>query len=214
MNAINKIAKLLILLLFVTSLNISTIGQEIPRPIDFFGFEPGTDRMLFNYDPLIEYLQELEKVSDRIELREIGTSPMGKPIYIAFISSPENIARLDELKDINHRLAMDANLSDEEQQTLVEKGRVFFLATLSMHASEVGPSQSAPLLAYDLVTTQDTDKLLWMDRVVYMMNPCHNPDGMDMIVDHYKEYKDTRYEGSSLPRVYHKYIGHDNNRDF
>ena len=57
-------------------------AQEIPKPVDFFGFEPGADHMLFNYDPLIEYLQELEKVSDRIELREIGVSPMGKPMYI------------------------------------------------------------------------------------------------------------------------------------
>ena len=214
MNAINKTASLILLSLFLIISNVSVNAQEITRPIDFFGFEPGADRMLFNYDPLIQYLQELEKESDRIHMEEIGTSPMGKPIYIAFISSPENIARLEELKAINKSLAMDGDLSDEKQAELVRDGRVFFLATLSMHASEVGPSQSAPLLAYDLVTTDDPDKLSWMERVVYMMNPCHNPDGMDMIVDHYNEYKDTRYEGSSLPRVYHKYVGHDNNRDF
>ena len=214
MNAINKTASLILLSVFLIISNVSVNAQEITRPIDFFGFEPGADRMLFNYDPLIQYLQELEKESDRIHMEEIGTSPMGKPIYIAFISSPENIARLDELKAINKSLAMDGDLSDEKQAELIRDGRVFFLATLSMHASEVGPSQSAPLLAYDLLTTDDPDKLSWMDRVVYMMNPCHNPDGMDMIVDHYNEYKDTRYEGSSLPRVYHKYVGHDNNRDF
>lgn len=214
MTDIKSTFRLLISLLLLAGISLIASAQEVPKPADFFGFEPGADRMLFNYEPLIEYLQELEKVSDRIHLEEIGTSPMGKPIYIAFISSPENIARLDELKDINRKLAISWELSDTEQADLVEKGRVFFLATLSMHATEVGPSQSAPLIAYDLVTTEDSDKLSWMDRVVYMMNPCHNPDGMDMVVDHYNEYKDTRYEGSSLPRVYHKYIGHDNNRDF
>ena len=192
----------------------SGMTQEVPEPADFFGFEPGADRMLFNYEPLITYLQELEQVSDRIELREIGTSPMGKPIYIAFISSPENIARLDELKDINRRLALMGEIDDKERTELIENGRVFFLATLSMHATEVGPSQSAPLIAYDLVTTEDPVKLAWLDKVVYMMNPCHNPDGMDMVVDNYNKYKDTRLEGASLPRVYHKYVGHDNNRDF
>ena len=214
MNAIYKAAKLIVLSALLISTNLVGTTQDITKPADFFGFEPGADRMLFNYEPLIQYLQELEQVSDRIHLEEIGTSPMGKPIYIAFISSPENIARLDELKAINKSLALYGDLSDAEQAELVQKGRVFFLATLSMHASEVGPSQSAALLAYDLVTTQDQDKLSWLDKVVYMMNPCHNPDGMDMIVDHYNEYKDTRYEGSSLPRVYHKYVGHDNNRDF
>jgi hypothetical protein len=47
-----------------------------------------------------------------------------------------------------------------------------------------------------------------------MMVPCHNPDGMDMIVEHYLKYKGTRNEGSSFPGVYNKYTGHDNNRDF
>ena len=214
MNTTKQIILILILSVLTSSINLSTFAQDIPKPANYFGFEPGADRMLFNYDPLIDYLMELEKVSDRIHMEEIGTSPMGKPIYIAFISSPENIARLEELKEINRELALNPYLSDEEQQELVENGRVFFLATLSMHATEVGPSQSAPLIAYDLVTTEDPDKLEWMDKVVYMMNPCHNPDGMDMIVDHYNKYKDTKYEGSSLPRVYHKYIGHDNNRDF
>jgi len=214
MTALKRTARIILVSVLLCGIQLFSQAQEIPKPVDYFGFEPGADRMLFNYDPLIDYLMELEKVSDRIHMEEIGTSPMGKPIYIAFISSPENIARLDELKEINRELAMNAELSDAQQAALVEKGRVFFLATLSMHATEVGPSQSAPLLAYDLVTTQDQDKLDWMDRVVYMMNPCHNPDGMDMVVDHYNEYKDTRFEGSSLPRVYHKYVGHDNNRDF
>ena len=214
MNPLTGITRLIILSFFIGSINLFSHAQDIPKPADYFGFEPGADRMLFNYEPLIQYLQELENNSDRIYLEEIGTSPMGKPMYIAFISSPENISRLEELKDINRELALNADLSDEEQQGLVEKGRVFFLATLSMHSTEVGPSQSAPLIAYDLVTTDDPDKLIWLDKVVYMMNPCHNPDGMDMIVDHYNKYKDTKYEGSSLPRVYHKYVGHDNNRDF
>jgi len=214
MNALKINIRFLILSILISSFSSFALAQDIPKPVDFFGFEPGADRMLFNYSPLIQYLQELEKNSDLIYLEEIGSSPMGKPIYIAFISSAENIARLDELKTINKELALNANLTDEEQKNLVEKGRVFFLATLSMHSTEVGPSQSAPLIAYDLLTTNDPDKLDWLDKVVYMMNPCHNPDGMDMIVDHYNEYKDTKYEGSSLPRVYHKYVGHDNNRDF
>ena len=46
------------------------------------------------------------------------------------------------------------------------------------------------------------------------MVPCHNPDGMDLIVENYKKNLGTQYEGASLPQVYHKYIGHDNNRDF
>ncbi|MFW5820554.1 MAG: M14 family zinc carboxypeptidase, partial [Bacteroidota bacterium] len=169
---------------------------------------------LFNYEELIDYIQKLDELSDRLEMRMVGTSPMGKPMYIAFFSSPENISRLDELKDINKELAINPQLNEAEQERMINEGKVFVMATLSMHSGEVGPAQSAPLTAYDLCITEDPQKLKWLDKVVYMMIPNHNPDGMNMIVDYYNETKGTKYEGSSHPGVYHKYVGHDNNRDF
>jgi hypothetical protein len=65
-----------------------------------------------------------------------------------------------------------------------------------------------------LATTEEPEILAQLDDVVLMVVLCHNPDGMDMVVEHYREYVGTPYEGSRLPRVYHKYVGHDNNRDF
>ena len=189
-------------------------SQEIMTPDKYFGFKPGTDSMLFTYEELISYLEKLDAASERVKLVEIGKSPQGRKMYIAFISSPENIGNLERLKELNRRLALDPDILDMERESIIDKGKVFFLATLSMHSDEVGPSQAAPLIAYELATTQDPLKLKWMEDVVYMMVPCHNPDGMDMIINHYKKYKDTKYEGSSMPGVYHKYIGHDNNRDF
>ena len=184
------------------------------KPADYFGFEPGSDRNLFTYEQLIGYLQELDKESPRVKLEEIGTSPMGRPMYIAFISSEENVNNLDTLKVINRELALNAKLGKAKLEKMTSVGKVFVLATLSMHSGEVGPSQSAPLIAYDLATTTDKKKLEWLDNMVYMMVPCHNPDGMNMIVENYKKHVGTKYEGASLPQVYHKYVGHDNNRDF
>ncbi len=83
-----------------------------------------------------------------------------------------------------------------------------------MHSTEVAPSQSLPLYAYEIATTEDPAVLAELDNVVLMVMPNHNPDGMDMVVEHYRKYLGTKYEGSSLPRVYHRYVGHDNNRDF
>jgi len=109
---------------------------------------------------------------------------------------------------------LNAKLQPEKLQGMIRNGKVFLLATLSMHSTEVGPSQSAPLIAYDFVSTQDEKKLEWMENVVYMAVPCHNPDGMDLVVENYKKHLGTQYEGASLPRVYHKYVGHNINRDF
>jgi hypothetical protein len=189
-------------------------AQNPVSPKEFFGFEPGSDRNLFDYEELISYFKKLDGRSAKVEMREIGNSPMGKPMYIVFISSEENIKNLDELASINKKLALDPDLTVAQVKDLISKGKVFFLATLSEHSSEVGPSQSSPLIAYDLATTRDAAKLKWLNDVVYMVVPNHNPDGMDMIVNHYRKYKGTKYEDSNLPGVYHKYVGHDNNRDF
>ncbi|MCH7657733.1 MAG: hypothetical protein IIB05_05385 [Bacteroidetes bacterium] len=209
--------KRIFLLLSVTLLLHTSLlnGQtNIPVPEDHFGFKPGTDRMLFDYEELIEYFNQLDKASPKFKLISIGKSPMGKPIYIGFISSAENIDNLEQLKIINRELALNPEIPDAERVKMINEGKVFVLGTLSMHSGEVGPSQASTLIAHQLVTSNNPKTLEWLNNVVYMMIPCHNPDGMDMIVNNYRKYKGTKYEGASLPRVYHKYVGHDNNRDF
>ncbi|MDZ7317945.1 MAG: M14 family metallopeptidase [candidate division KSB1 bacterium] len=207
----------LLLVLFwcsYSSPSLSQVASEIPTPEQHFGFKPGTDRMLFNYEELISYLQKLDAASPRLKMMEIGHSPLGRTMYVALFSSEENISRIDRLKEINRQLALNPDLSETERNQMFAEGRVFLLATLSMHSDEVGPTQSAPLIAHQLVTTTDPGILAWLQNVVYMMVPNHNPDGMDLVVQNYRQYKGTKYEGCSLPGVYHKYIGHDNNRDF
>ncbi len=185
-----------------------------PRPEKFFGFQPGSEGNLYNYNQLIDYLKILDKDSPRLKMEQIGESPMGKPMYILFISSPENINNLETLKAMNKEIMLNPKLTSEEQSKLFDRAKVFFLATLSMHSTEVGPSQAASLIAYKYATTQDQKVLSYFNDVVYMMVPSHNPDGMNLVVANYKKYKGTKYEGASFPGLYHKYIGHDNNRDF
>ena len=196
-------------------LALPLFSQNTPEPpAKFFGFQPGASRHLLTYEQSINYFKILDAASNRLKLIRIGTSPMGRPMYMAMISSEKNIANLDKLKKINKALALNSNLTEAQRNEMVRDGKVFIYATLSMHSSEVGPSQAAPLIAYQLITTQDSAIRSWLDNVVYMMVPCHNPDGMDMVVNNYLKYRGTEYEGATLPGVYHKYVGHDNNRDF
>lgn len=186
----------------------------VPTPRQAFGFEPGEDRTLFDYEQLVAYLQDVDRASDRVLLREVGKSPEGRPMYVAFVSAPENLARLDELRRINERLALDPAIPAEERARLVRDGRVFVMETLSMHSTEVGPSQALPAWVHELATSRDPATLSRLAQVVLMIVPCHNPDGMDMVVRYYRQSKGTPYEGTSMPGLYHRYVGHDNNRDF
>ena len=107
--------RIFFLFIVFTILNLAAFSQNIDNhiqtPQQFFGFQPGTDRSLFNYDQLIEYLQSLDKMSPRVKMIEIGESPMGKKMYVTFLSSEENIQNLEHLKYINRELALNPNLS-------------------------------------------------------------------------------------------------------
>ena len=214
MKILRQLCILILVGVSVTAVASAQAATIIPSPESVLGFVPGTDRQLMDYGQLVDYLLDLAAVSERVEMREVGLSPLGRTMYVAFISAPGNLARLDELREINRRLALDPAITAEERESLVRAGRVFVMETLSMHSGEVAPSQSLPIFAHRMATTDDLEILSRLDDVVLMMMPSHNPDGMDMVVEHYREYVGTPYEGSRLPRVYHKYVGHDNNRDF
>ncbi len=190
----------------------NTAAQSVTSPEQFFGFTPGADRMLFKYDQLVEYLKKVEAQNPMVKLETIGKTAFGKNMYAIFISTPQNISRLNTLKEINKELALNYRLTPDELNAKVAEGKVFVMATLSMHSTEVGPTQALPSIVYKLVTDKTTHVAL--NNVVYMAVVCHNPDGMDMIVDYYNQYKGTKYEGGPMPQLYHKYVGHDNNRDF
>src|SRR5512138_2726657 len=146
-------------------------AHQITTPEQFFGFRPGTDRMAFTYEQLIDYLKAIEGQSDRMSIFPIGTSPMGKPMFVACFSSPANLKNLDRLKEINRKLALDPALAVPERDQLIREGRVFVLATMSMHSGEIAPSQSVPLTAYDWLTTQDEKTLKALDNTVFMIVP-------------------------------------------
>lgn len=196
-------------------LAIPAMAQDpLQSPTAFFGFKPGTNRQLLTYEKSIDYFKLMDAHSSRLKLLKIGESPMGKPMYVAFISNEKNIANLFKLKAINKQLAINPSLTPAQQRQMIREGRVFVYATLSMHANEVGPAQAAPLIAYELITSKNPEIRSWLDNTVYMMVPSHNPDGMDMVVNNYLKYRGTKYEGASYPGVYNKYVGHDDNRDF
>ncbi len=210
-----KLRRIRLVSAVVTGLLVAaTAGAALPTPESAFGFTPGADHQLVDYEQLTGYLGQLAAASPRLELREVGRSPLDRPMDVLFISAPDNIRRLEALRDINRRLALDPDIPAAERAQLIRDGRVFVLATLSMHSSEVGPSQALPRFAYEMAATTDPAVLARLESVVLMIVPNHNPDGMDMVVANYRKYLGTPLEGCSLPRVYHRYVGHDNNRDF
>ncbi len=144
----------------------------------------------------------------------MGESTEGRPFFYLCISSPENLERLDELREIQGRLADPRDLSCDEGEKLAALGKTVVLISCSIHATEVGAAQMSMELAYDLETRDDPKIQEILDNVILILIPSLNPDGLDMVVEWYKKYLGTKWEGVTLPFLYQKYAGHDNNRDW
>ena len=184
-----------------------------PSPREFFGFDIGEDRKLVRWDRIVEYFRVLDRESPRIKVVVLGKSTEGNPFIMAIITSPKNMERLEEYREISRRLAYPYDLDEEEARELARRGKAVVAISGSIHATEVSGTQTLTLLAYELATRNDESVKLILDNVIILLFPCLNPDGQIMVVDWYNKYLGTEYEGSPPPWLYHKYTGHDNNRD-
>jgi hypothetical protein len=191
----------------------SPAAGALTSPEKFFGFQMGADRKLANWDKLLEYYQLLAKSSNRVKLVELGKSSEGRPFIALFISSPANLARLEQLRQINAKLADPRGLPEAEVRKLAADGRAVTIQSFALHSSEVAASQTAAEFVYDSLTRTDDEAMRNLDQVISIVLPSINPDGTQMIADWYMKYVGTEHEAAGLPWLYQKYAGHDNNRD-
>ncbi len=195
---------------------ISTLLQaqtKITSPEEFFGFRLGSDRKIARWDKLVDYYNLLKTESEKIDVINMGPSTMGNPFLLVIISSKDNLANLDRLKDINAKISNPRGIVEAEIKKLVSEGKAVICQSMSLHATEIGGAQMAPELTYDLLTRKDEETQRILDNVIFFLIPCFNPDGQIMVTDWYNQTLGTEYEGTGLPWLYHKYAGHDNNRD-
>ena len=190
---------------------LQSVSQTV-RPSDAIGFEPGTDSMLADWKQVSGYMNTLALRSEYVHVDTLGRTTEGRPFLLMTITAPANQQRLAEIKRAQALLADPRRLTDADLAEIRTRQPAVILISNNIHSTEVASSQMGMTLAYRLATDSGLRRLL--DSVVVLMIPSMNPDGLDTVVSWYRRYKGTRYEGGPLPWLYHKYIGHDNNRDW
>ncbi len=184
----------------------------VPTPSAHVGIDVGADRVLADWTQITSYFGALARAVPQVRLDTLGVTTQGKPFVVAAISTPENIARLDEIRAAQVRLADTRGLTAAEEARLAASQPVVMFVSCNLHSNEIGASQMAMELAYRLATVDTLQRQL--ANVVVLLVPSMNPDGQQMITDWYREGVGTPFEGGPLPWLYHVYTGHDNNRDW
>ena len=196
--------------------------KRIPAPADVLGFTPGDDRKLASWAKVVEYFQKLAAASDRVKFEEIGKSTMGAPFVYATISAPENLKRLDEFKEVQRQLAdprvlgapTQSMMADRKAAQLIARGKTVVAITCGIHSTEVGSYLSSMLIAHRLASSDAPEIQEILRNTIILLVPSTNPDGVDIVNNWYQKTLGTPYEGTDPPELYHKYTGHDDNRDW
>jgi len=198
-------------LLFVAS--IAQAQGRITTPKEFFGHNIGDDYWLANYDQFQSYWRKMDAESNRMQVVEIGKTAEGRPQLMAIISAPENLQNLERYKTIARRLALAEGVSETEARALAKEGKAVVWIDGGLHATEVLGAHQLMETSYQLVSRTDDETMrILKDDIILLVHA--NPDGMQLVSSWYMKEPDPTKRNTAIPRLYQKYIGHDNNRDF
>lgn len=211
---LRPIALAMLLAALLAAFPAAQAPPKVTSPEQFFGHEIGADYVLPNYTKLTEFVHRLDKDSDRMTVQSIGKTAEGREQFMAIITSPENHKNLQKYKDIARRLALAEGLGEEQARALARDGKAVVWIDGGLHATEVLGAQQLTETIYQLVSRNDEETQRFL-RDVIILAVHANPDGMELVSNWYMRNKDEKQRTTdNIPRLYQKYIGHDNNRDF
>lgn len=205
-----KLSSLLLFFCFVIS---TAFSQKIPTPKEHFGFNIGDNYQLANFTQTEAYFKKLGETSDRAKYTVIGKTEEGRDQFMLIVTSAENQKKLAQYKKISQKMG-NAEINLEEAKQLSKEGKVVVWIDGGLHATETVGIHQLIETAYQLLSRTDDETLRILDDVIILMTHA-NPDGQELVSNWYmKETKPEKRSTSNLPRLYEKYAGHDNNRDF
>ncbi|MRG45469.1 peptidase [Chitinophaga sp. SYP-B3965] len=204
-----KFYRMLILLLLMVTI---AWAQTVPSPKEHFGFNIGDDYKLATYTQTAEYFKKLS-ASNRTKLVDIGLTEEGRSQYMLIISDPENLKQLDHYKQISQKLAHAEGLTDEAARSLAAEGKAVVWIDGGLHATEVVGTHQLIESMYQLVSRNDAETKDILKNVIILMTHA-NPDGQEIVSNWYMRESDVKKRALNIPKVYNKYVGHDNNRDY
>ncbi|MBN2313591.1 MAG: hypothetical protein JXM79_06650 [Sedimentisphaerales bacterium] len=195
--------------------SVSVIAADIQPPEDVIGHKVGADFKLARYEKIRDYFEYVAKNSPRVNVRHIGRTTEGQDMIIADITDDTSPERLQKAMEHQAQIADPRLITDTRQeQDLIDNAKVVVLINCNLHSTEIASSQMAMELLYDLATGTSPEIQAILKRVVVILVPSANPDGLNKVIDWYERSLGKPWEGTGMPWLYHTYAGHDNNRDW
>ncbi len=169
--------------------------SQVQSPDEFLGYKLGS-----HYTPhykIVNYFQYLEiSSSSMVKLQQYGLTNEGRPLIVAFISTPENIARLEDIRENNLRLANAMTDKKPEEET----APIIVWLSYNVHGNEPSSSEAAMRTIYELVNPGNAKTKEWLKNSVVIIDPCINPDGRDRYVNWFNSVAGKKYNPDTYAR--------------
>ncbi|HEX7502126.1 MAG TPA: M14 family zinc carboxypeptidase, partial [Acidobacteriota bacterium] len=194
-------------------ITLATLAWPLQTPEQFLGFKPGSDRNLAHYNRIKAYFAQLAKESPRVRTVTLGKTTLGNDLFMVVISDEANLKDMEKYTAITRQLAQ-GEVNAAEAERLATEGKAIVAVTCNVHSTEIASSQMTMELGHRLAVGEGADIQEILENVILVLFPSVNPDGQIMEVEWYDKTKNTEWEGTGAPYLYHWYAGHDDNRDW
>ena len=208
-----KLWGILSALIICTALLHGSTSAQLMAPEEVLGFQVGSDYQVAGWKTVSDYMRHVAANSDRILVENLGKTTEDNDLLMVLISAPENLENLARYQQIQREIALPTK-SGAELDALAQEGKAVVLINCNLHSTEIASSQMSMELAHQFATAETPEIKEILENVIILLIPSANPDGLDIVVDWYNRTVGTPHEGSEIPWLYHKYTGHDNNRDW
>jgi hypothetical protein len=159
------------------------LDPSVPSPAQVLEYPLGS--RFTHHAEILNYLEALDTASGRVTLWSYGVTYEGRPLALLAVSSKANLARLDEIREANLRLADPAMLDGSERRRLLEDQPAIVWLSYGVHGNESSSSEAAMATAYLLAADREMEATL--ERVVVLIDPLSNPDGRERYVHGYEQ---------------------------
>ena len=165
-----------------------SLHAQLKSPEEFLGYKIGT-----RYTPhwrVVSYFQHVvQQNPSTAKLQQYGETNEGRPLYLAFISSAENMSNLENIRVNNLRLA---NLAKDRAAPQENAPAIVWLS-YNVHGNETSSSEAALLTIFALADPKNAQTKEWLKNTVVIMDPCVNPDGRDRYVNWFNSVVGMQY---------------------
>ena len=172
--------------------------DAIDHPNTFLDFNYG-DRVA-NHSQISNAILKWSKQSNKIKVIEYAKSHEGRPLYVAFISSSENLKNLDEIKNQIIKLSDPRITSNAEANSIIENIPAVAWMAYSIHGNETSGADAALGIIYHLISSTDLEITKMLEDMMIIVDPMMNPDGRDRFAKSLEQYRGTapNYDDQSL----------------